>query len=91
MKIYVIYDRRARAVVGGLHIMKHDEVARRMYTDMANDRNTIIGMHPMDYDLMSNGSFSEETGLITATKKMQPVLTGQQWIESQRTPSAEAL
>lgn len=43
----------------------NDMVARRMVSDLVNDKNTSVGRHPADYKLYKIGTFDEGNAVMT--------------------------
>lgn len=74
-KIYCVYD-----VVSGMHLQPvlhpNDAAAIRVFTDAINSRDTALGAHPSDYNLMCLGAFSETDGTIVAKARPELIIKG---------------
>lgn len=79
-KIYAIYDLTARAIVGQLAMFRHDAAAMRFFSDVASQRETIVGMHPQEFELIALGMIDENQNVIPNREK---ILTGEQWLAMQ--------
>jgi len=78
--IYAIYDNVAQDIVGMLHIMAHDAVAVRLFTDIAAAPDTMINKHPEDHDLVSLGELDNNCNVIP---NYRVIMTGLSWAASQ--------
>lgn len=77
MRLYAIYDTVARAIVGGVHVCQRDEVAIRLFGDVASDNQTMIARHPSDYELLYLGELGDgAAGICVPTVAPVVVLTG---------------
>lgn len=83
--IYAIYDTVANELVGTvkLHIHKHPAAAVRFFSDVAADKNTSIGQHPQDYNLLCLGYLTLENNIEPVKPDDQVVITGQAWLAAQ--------
>lgn len=79
--IYAIYDNLAKAILGGLHLYKHDAAAIRFFSDIATTANTQINKHPSDFDLVRLGFLENEVEL---TPLHEVILTGANWLAAQQ-------
>lgn len=73
--IYAIFDTKAQAIIGGLHIHKHEAAAIRFFGDVAAAEQTMINKHPQDYDLIRLGWISEHN-VIVAEAEQTTIITG---------------
>lgn len=48
----------------------NDMVARRMVSDLVNDKNTSVGRHPADYKLYKIGTFDEGNAVMTPCRSL---------------------
>lgn len=64
MRIYSIYDTKAEHY-GNPVFIRTDGEARRMFGQVANDKETEIGRHPEDFILYRIGTWDAETGTLT--------------------------
>lgn len=79
--IYVLYDNKAKDIVGFLQVHKHVTVAIRTFTDIAMVENSLVPKHPEDYDLLHIGILEiTEDGLKVdpVPNDLQLVITGLQ-------------
>lgn len=58
---YAIYDVKA-LVYHSPYFCVSDGVATRMLSNLANDLNTQVGLHPRDFILYNVGGFNDNTG-----------------------------
>lgn len=65
--LYGIHDRVANSIIGGLVIERNDGVILRMFDHLLRDKNTAVGLHPADHDLVKLGSITDD-GTITAIR-----------------------
>lgn len=74
--IYVILDTLSDQVIGGLQLHKHDAVAIRTFGDIAGRQDSVVHLHPADYQLV-------RLGYLTASNDLEPdravIMTGAQW------------
>lgn len=85
--LYVVYDNQAHEVgrVAALH--RADAAAIREFTDLLNNRDTMVGQHPEDYELLKIATIDETTGEITPVDRTAMVVTtGRAWAALQDTP-----
>lgn len=79
--IYAIYDTVGEAIVGGLHLHKHEAAATRFYNDVMGTRDTVVGQHPEDYDLLFLGTLEDdEEQMLSGAVPTRTVLSGKQWV-----------
>lgn len=74
--VYAIIDNLAKALLGGLHLHKHEASAVRFFADVASMPESMVGRHPQDYDLVQLG-FITNTNEIERSYKL--VLKGSVW------------
>jgi len=60
---YSIYDRKALVYHSPFFAVSHG-AAVRSFSDLANDRQTTIGRHPVDYVLFHVGQFDDSSGVL---------------------------
>lgn len=86
--IYVVYDTKAEAplVMGpqGLHLFPHDAVAIRFFSDLVNDKQTMIHRHPEDYVLKELG-FMDDQAIAASAPRV--VVTATALVASQEVAS----
>lgn len=74
--IYAINDTVAGQLVGGLYAHKHEAAAVRFFCDVAAGKESLVGKHPQDFDLI-------RLGFITHHNELAPdyalVLKGETW------------
>lgn len=59
---YSIFDRKAGIYHAPFFAVSHGS-AIRSFSDLANDRSTTIGRHPVDYVLFHIGVFDDSSGM----------------------------
>lgn len=62
--LYSIYDKKSKLFYAPF-VAETDEVARRSFSQLVNDNNTIIGNFPGDFNLHRVGVINLTNGLIT--------------------------
>lgn len=61
LNVYAVYDKAVNAYLQPFYARTAGE-AIRSFTELANDRNTNVGRHPLDYVLMYMGEYDDNTG-----------------------------
>ncbi|WNK13916.1 MAG: nonstructural protein [Microvirus sp.] len=90
-RIYAIRDTLAQALVGGLHLFKHDAAAVRFFTDVISDAQTMLHRHPNDHELICLGEVCDSGKDMSVDGFVGGpvvVITGSAWVASQ-TPKLE--
>lgn len=80
-QLYQIFDIKAESVVGPIMRENRDGPAIRHFYSLLANKETTIGQHPTDYQLLHLGTQDEETGDINAEPSV--VTSGQAWLETQ--------
>lgn len=88
-RIYAIYDTAAAMTIGGLHLFRHDAAAIRLFTDIAEMKDSTLGKHPEDFDLRCLGELNEDSCEISPAFTAEIILTGKQWAAVHRPEPAE--
>lgn len=63
IKIYAIYDMKAQFYKPPFYQRSKGE-ALRTFTQLANDKQTLVGMHPEDFALYELGEFDDIKGTL---------------------------
>lgn len=99
--LYCLYDLVSESVVGPPIVQKGDAPAIRVFHNVLQDENSIMGKHPADFNLVCVGAQNAETGAIMfALEKdanagevvysgQRVVATGAAWV-SQRMADSQA-
>lgn len=58
LKIYTVYDSKTESYLKPFFLLSPGE-ALRGFIDIANDKNTAIGLHPEDYTLFELGEWED--------------------------------
>lgn len=66
--VYAIKDTVANILTGGLYAHKHEAAAVRFFCDVASMKDSLVGKHPQDFDLL-------RLGYITHNDEIVPDLT----------------
>lgn len=78
--IYAILDNVAGQLIGGLTCHKHEASAVRFFSDVAGMKDSLIGKHPQDFNLL-------RLGYITHHNEIEPehtlILAGSMWAAAQ--------
>jgi len=65
--VYSLFDVKA-AVYGTPFFMQNDSMALRSFSDLVNDRNTMVFNHPEDFTLFGIGEFDDQSCIIEPKK-----------------------
>lgn len=68
MKIYSVYDSKAKAFITPF-FMVNDDMAIRIFTECANDPNHTFGRFASDVSLFRIGEFDDATGELEPVEK----------------------
>lgn len=61
LKVYSIYDEKAKCF-GQPFFMAHNGMALRAFSDLIQDKNTMVAKHPSDFKLYVLGEFDDNSG-----------------------------
>lgn len=88
-KLYAVYDKVARTLVGGIAQEQHQAPAIRAFYDALNNPQAGLQQHADDYILYELGEIETETGLILPVLGESPIVvaTGTAWRETIKTES----
>lgn len=64
INLYQVYDRQARTVLGPIFSAINEVSVARELRDHANNKDTIIGKSPDDFDLICIGYQDQDTGKV---------------------------
>lgn len=81
LNAYVIYDRKAHVYHAPFFAISHG-AAIRSFSDLANDRNTTIGRHPLDYVLFQVGGFDDASGMLLPFTAIEHVSDASSLVEA---------
>lgn len=84
INLYIIIDKVATSLVGGIHMHRHDAPAVRFFTDVASMADSQIARHPHDFALYRIGTVDNDTGELTAETPAL-IIDGAAWVAAQRT------
>lgn len=73
--LYVVYDMVAKAISGPVVQMAGDAVAIRMFSDAVLGPNSVLAMHPDDYQLVKVGCINTSTGQLIPLEDHEVVIT----------------
>lgn len=79
----VIRDRLAEAC-GPVMLFTAVPAAIRSFSDIAADKQTSVGLHPEDFDLLQIALVDERTGEVTPCSPPVVLLSGVQWLAAQK-------
>lgn len=87
--IYAVIDTLANDLVGPVQTHKAEAIAVRFFSDIAAMRNSLIGRHPQDHQLVRLGWLLIDETADGNTPTIEPdyqvILTGANWAAAQRT------
>lgn len=73
--IFSVHDTMVQAFMPPFSARAQGE-AVRMFTDLANDHKTNVGMHPMDFCLYQIGEFDDHAGRIIGLDSPVRIISG---------------
>lgn len=76
MNLYQLYDRAAEQTLGTIIAARADAVAIRTFKDVIDDKGTLPGQHPTDFELWYLGKQDTHTGVITPATPPMLVASG---------------
>ena len=82
-RLYQIYDRVAKSVVGSAFTARHDGPAVREFYDALKSERSSMSAHPGDFDLLCIGSQDDTTGVLVVDGFPMVVVTGEEWVVTQ--------
>lgn len=62
--VYSTYDEKVKSFSNPFY-MPTNASAIRAFTDLANNKQTTVGMHPSDFTLYQVGEWDDQTGVIS--------------------------
>ena len=74
--LYGLYDKVAKSLIGGVHLLPHDAVAVRAMRDTMSNPQTDLARHPDDFELLCLGAVDMETGEIRVPEFREVVMSG---------------
>lgn len=85
--LYAIKDLMAQSLVGGIYAHKHEAAAVRFYCDVAAAKDSLVGKHPQDFDLLRLGYITHSEELIP---DLATILKGSTWAAANNEIKLEA-
>ena len=79
--LYCLIDVTANCTFGPVMMARNDAEMIRYFRDLIQDRKTLPGQHPQDFNLYLTASFDDHSGLITADEELTLISTGTQLLE----------
>lgn len=83
LPVYAVYDSKAKLFLHPFFCLNR-AVAARIFSDVANDKGTNVGQHPLDFSLFEIAEFDSLTGIITARTHMENLGVAALFIEENR-------
>lgn len=65
-------------------LMYHRDEAKRSFKTVVNDKSTVYGQHPEDFNLQLIGMFNEHTGEILALPNPEVIANGLDFVELEK-------
>lgn len=89
--VYIVWDKIANDMIGGLMTFKADAPAVRAFVDGLTTRGSILQTHPQDFALVHIGQIIREMSGTIRLHETQHVVTldGAAWLASQQTSTQE--
>lgn len=84
--IYIIFDLVAETFIGQCIIDRHAAPVTRIFHSLLGDKNTQLGQHPNDYNLIFIGYIEDNGQLWPVTPTI--VATGSAWLAAQNQEAA---
>lgn len=81
-KLYVMYDNNAETTIGYIWQHPNDGAALREFYDILNNKETLPGQHPEDFDLLLIGNLDLVEATITSDS--QRVARGRDWLDAMK-------
>lgn len=82
--LLVVYDKQAGDMIGGVLCVRNENEGIRYFGDLINNRETLVGMHPADFELRSIGHLeTKDDGdivVIPWTHFTTPLMTGERML-----------
>lgn len=73
--LYAIRDKVAGQIIGGIWLHRNDAAAIRMFTDVAQDQQSMIHRHTTDFELVKLGELNNDTS-VDGLREPQLILDG---------------
>lgn len=86
--IVAIIDNVTGDLAGPISLQAHDAAAVRLFGDVASMKDTMVGRHIEDHDLVSIGILNGETLEIVPERRI--IISGKQWLAAQQPQGQEA-
>lgn len=80
-RVYGVIDTLSDMLIGPLVLLPHDAPAVRLFTDLLNERETVVAKHPKDHALVCFGYLTEANQLVGIEREV--VLSGETWLATQ--------
>lgn len=78
-QLYVVYDKVADTIIGGIVQENNDAPAMRAFSDALGTPDSILAKHPEDYALLHIGEIRPSGEIIPCDP--QTIITGKLWKE----------
>lgn len=79
--LYAVRDNVAGMLIGGIIVVRHEAAAIRTFGDIASQPDSIVRLHPADFDLLRLGHLDDAMQLVP---DFGVVITGAQWHAAQQ-------
>jgi len=79
--LYVVFDKVAEEIFGGIIRVPNDEVARRAFHDLLAQKDSPIANHRGDYDMHRIGTI-DNLGFIQTPEANTTIARGQDWLDA---------
>lgn len=85
LSMFSVYDSKAKAFLPPF-FMGNDNLAKRVFSDCANDEKHMFSKHPEDYNLFCLGTFEDTTGMVEVHAQAQNLGLASQFVEAYKDP-----
>lgn len=81
MLMFSLFDSKAQSF-GQPFFFRNRGEALRAFTDLANDKKAMVGLHPEDFCLFALGEFDDQTGKFVVLKAPESMGLAQEFVKS---------
>ncbi|WNK13787.1 MAG: nonstructural protein [Microvirus sp.] len=85
-RLYMVYDLVANTVLGGIMLENADAPAMRAFNDALGNKESLLGQHPKDFNLLYLGEIAEDGTIHDCGPDI--IATGASWSTLRETENA---
>lgn len=79
--LYAVLDKVAGFYIGPIIVVRHEAAAIRNFGDIAVMQDSVVRLHPEDFELVRLGHLDDDNRLVA---DHAVILTGDQWLAAQQ-------